>query len=182
MSDRYDDDGSETGFRRLIREAKEEAFHARRQLRRDLPTPSAETKRNVAAALSDYRDVLLDYHDEGALKTSWDDREVNVDVLDKFLAETVTVEQTLNRRGAAVEERTMPLAAKVPADRLFQIGKELDAIAKELGFAAPAKEKTPSDEATMSDLRGLLKSRGQTEALKNLPAGDEDVEVDEVAD
>jgi hypothetical protein len=178
MSDRYGDDtGSETGFRRIIREAKEEAFHARRQLRRDQPSPSVETKRNVAAALSDYRDALYDYRDEGVLETPWDEREVNIDELDAYLSQTTTMEQSLNRRGGASEVKTVPLVAKVPAERLFRIGKELDSIAKELGFAASAKEQTPSDEASMSDLRGLLKARGQTEALENLPGGNEREEV-----
>jgi hypothetical protein len=167
MSDQQTD--RESGFRRLIREAKEEAFHARRQLRRELPSPSTDTKRRVAEALADYRDLLSDYHDERVLKTPWGERDVDVDVLDAYLSETVPVERPLDRRGGAVETVEAPRVARVRPARLFEIGKELDAIAKELGFAASARDQTPSEEATMDDLRGLLKSRGQSEALEQIP-------------
>lgn len=180
MSD-YEDAGSETGFRRLIREAKEEAFKARQHLRRDQlqhdrPGASVEAKANTAIALADYRDVLYDYHDEGALKTPWDKRDVDIDLLDDYLAGTTTGEKELPRRGSPTVSEPVPKVKDAPVDYLFQVGKELDAIAKELGFAASARDKTPSDEASMDDLRGLLKARGQTEALRNLPGGDEEAD------
>lgn len=165
----YDQPDRESGFRRIIRESKEEAFHARRQLRRGLPTPSMATKREVAEALADYRDALWDYHGERVLETPWDDREVDVDVLDGYLAETVTIERSLDRRGGATEPVKVPKVAEVSSGDLLRIGKELDAIAKELGFAASARDQTPSEEATMDDLRGLVKSRGQDDALEQLP-------------
>jgi hypothetical protein len=167
MSDQQPD--RESGFRRLIREAKEEAFHARRQLRRELPSPSTGTKRRVAEALADYRDLLWDYHDERVLETPWGEREVDVDVLDAFLSETVTVEQPLNRRGGAVKRVQQPKVARISARRLITIGKELDAIAKELGFAASTKETTPHTETDPKDVAALLKARGQQQALENLP-------------
>jgi len=142
-------DGSDaqekSGFRRIIREAKEEAFHARRKLRREQPSPSFATKREVAAALSDYRDLLWDYRDEGALDTEWDERCVDVDQLDRMLSETVVVEQSLNRRGGAVEKQEVSAVANVSAKHLLRIGKELDSIAKELGFAAPVKHVRPKN-------------------------------------
>lgn len=173
MSDR-DDAGSETGFRRLIREAKEEAFHARRQLRRDQlrgdqPGPGVQAKLDAAVALADYRDVLYDYHDEGALKTPWGEREVDVDALDRYLSETTVQEKELNRRGEASEPVTVPKVADISTEYLFRAGKELDAIAKELGFAASAHTPTPHTETSEKDLIGLLSARGQEQALENLP-------------
>jgi len=166
MSDNQTD--SETGFRRLVREAKEEAFHARRQLRRELPTPSMGTKLDVAAALSDYRDVLEDYRDETALKTPWDERDV--DWIDDALAETTTVEQSVTHHNpAASRESEVPFAATVGARELLRLGKELDAIAKELGFAASAKGVTPGGEAADRDLVDLLSARGQDDAIDRLP-------------
>jgi hypothetical protein len=159
----------ESGFRRLIREAKEEAFHARRELRRELPEPSVGVKRRVAEALADYRDALWDYHEERVLQTAWDERDVNVDAIDELLSETVTVQQPVPYRRHATSAKEVPKVADASASELFQIGKELDAIAKELGFAASARDQTPSEEATMDDLRGLLKSRGQSEALEQIP-------------
>lgn len=170
-------DSGENADRRLIREAKEEAFHARRQLRREQPNPSLAAKRDLAAALEDFRDQLLDYRDDNALETDWDDREVDVDVLPSLLSQTTAVTKSLNRRGAPSTTQQVPKVAKTPAASLIRIGKELDKIAAELGFAASTKDVTPSEEATMADLRGLLKARGQTEALRNLPDG-EATEID----
>jgi len=171
-SDTHGNDG-ETRDRRLIREAKEECFHARRQLRREQPNPSGQTRQLLCAALGDYRDVLWDYHEERALETPWDEREVNVDVVEQWLSQTIASPEPLPRRGSATKESQVPMSRNVPASELLRVAKELDAIAKELGFAAPAKDPTPNEEAELSDLRGLLKSRGQTEALSNLP-GDPD--------
>jgi len=170
MSNDYDPD--DTDDRRLIRDAKEEAFHARRQLRREQPEPSLAAKRDLAAALEDYRDQLLDYRDDNALKTDWDDRDVDVDVLPSLLSETTSVTKSLNRRGAPSTTQQVPKVAKTSAASLIRIGKELDKIAAELGFAASTKGITPGDEATMDDLRGLLKARGQAEALSHLPDGE----------
>lgn len=169
---------NETGYGRIIREAKEEAFHARRQLRRELPTPSQQTKKDVAAALADYHDVLHDYSDERALKTDWEERvPINPDAL---LGTTVSVEKAFSSRNQnATETVEAPAVATVSARELLDLGKVLDEIAKELGFAASAKQPTPEEEATMEDLRGLLKARGQTQALEHLPGDVDDVTVEE---
>lgn len=174
MPDNVEETG-EARDRKLIREAKEEAYHARRALRRGLPNPSGGQKRQLAEALADYRDVLWEFRDERALEEPWDERDVNVDVVDTLLTETTTVERTLNRRGSPTEEIQVPLVEQVDSQLLLQIGKELDSIAKELGFSARAKQPTPSEEADMSDLKGLLKARGQETAVEQLPGGgDED--------
>ena len=162
-----DDDAGESGFRRQIRETKEEAFRARRLLRRGLPDPDPETRLDVATILSDYRDLLSDYADEGALRTPWDER--NVDWIDRTLSETTAVERPLPRRGAVTETVQMPKAAGINPQRLLELGKELDAIAKELGFAAAARDQTDSTEATQDDLVNLLTARGQEDAIEQLP-------------
>jgi len=166
MSD--DQNDSESGFRRLVRESKEEAYHARRQLRRELPAPSMGTKLEVAAALSDYRDVLEDYRDERSLRTPWDERDV--DWIDAALAETTTIEQSVTHHNpAASRQSEVPFAATVDARELLNLGKELDAIAKELGFAAAAKDPTEGGEATEADVVNLLSARGQEDAIERLP-------------
>jgi hypothetical protein len=177
MSDRTDD--ADTADRRLIREAKEEAWHQRRKLRREMPHPSGETKRQVACALADYRDLLCDYRDERALQTPWDERTPNPDDVDRLLRETTTIEEPVAYRKSATRTREVPLAHEVDADWLLDVADELDAIAKELGFAASASDPTPNDEADMGDLRGLLETRGQTEALDRLPGGSDDADANE---
>lgn len=165
MSERDDENGR--AFRRIVREAKEEAYHARRMLRRDVPDPSVETKLQVASALADYHDVLSDYHSENSLKTPWEQR--NVDWIQTVLAEETTVKEALNRRGNAKKERRVPKAAAVEASELLDLGKRLDAIAKELGFAAAARDTTPGGDAQPEDLTNLLSARGQEDALERLP-------------
>lgn len=166
-----------TGFGRIIREAKEEAFHARRALRTEMPNPSIQTKIEVARSLASYADVLQDYKGESALNTDWEDR--TVDSFDALLIETTTVERELNRPGHATEEIDIPIAGSIEAMELIALAKELDSIAKELGFAAPAKDKTPNTKATHEDLAGLLSARGQTDALENLPDSWQPEEVEE---
>jgi len=161
------DDEPDRGFRRQIRETKEEAFRARRVLRRGLPDPDIETRLDVAQIHSDYRDLLSDYASESALKTPWDDR--NVDWIDTTLAQTTTVERPLPRRGHATETVQVPRAASIDPSRLLDLGKELDAIAKELGFAASARDQTTNTEATKKDLVNLLNARGQDDAIERLP-------------
>lgn len=136
MSEEYEQ--HDTPFGRLIREAKEEAFHARRQLRRELPDVSTQTKREVAESIADYHDVLQDYSDERSLRIAWEDRlPANPDDL---LVETAEVQVGVSARNRdAVQTQQAPAAAVLSPRELLALGKELDAIAKELGFAAEAK-------------------------------------------
>lgn len=142
MSDNNNGQDGKDGWITLIREAKEGAFHARRKLRRELPDPSIETKRDVVAATADYYDILEDYADERAIDGEWGER-VSFDP-NALLGETTRIEQQTSRwdrsSGTGAD---VPMAASVQPAQLLQLGKELDAIAKELGFAAKADERTP---------------------------------------
>lgn len=163
----HDDGDGDRGFRRQIRETKEEAFQARRILRRGLPDPDAETRLEVATVLSDYRDLLSDYASESALKTPWDERDV--DWIDQALSETVPIERELPRRGHQTKTVELPAVAAIDPHELLDLGKELDAIAKELGFAASARDQTENTEASEDDIVHLLTARGQDDALEQLP-------------
>jgi len=162
-----DEENPDRGFRRQIRETKEEAFQARRILRRGLPDPDIEKRIEVATVHSDYRDILSDYAEESALKEPWEERDV--DWIDGVLAQTTTIERPLPRRGAATEKVEVPRAAVLDPGELLELGKELDAIAKELGFAASARDQTTNTEATKADLVNLLNARGQEDAIERLP-------------
>ena len=169
-----------TGYDRQIREAKERAYHARRKLRRELPDPTTLTKQEAVAAAADYYDVLEDYHDERAIDGEWSEK-IDTDP-NRLLGKTVEVERPVECANPnATDSENVPLAATIPPDHIIRIGKQLDEIAKELGFAAVANQPTPEGEADMGDLRGLLRARGQTEALEFLPGSDEGEEDEEAA-
>lgn len=140
MTDRGEE--IDTADRRLIREAKEEAWHHRRKLRRELPAPSGDTKHELACALDDYRDLLADYRDEDALRDEWPERDPHPDEIQRVLAETVSVEERIGYRRGATQSREVPLAYEVDWTWLLAVADELDAIAKELGFAAKPDEST----------------------------------------
>lgn len=168
------DDRQLSEGRKIIMKSKEEAFNARRKLRREMPEPTQETRGELAAALADYYDVLSDYRRESALETPWEDRFPGQ--IDSLLEETVTIERPVaSRNKHAKEEVEVPRALQLSPTQLITIGKELDDVAKELGFAAAARDPTPTTEATHDDIRHLLKSRGQDTALEHLPdkKGDE---------
>lgn len=156
-------EGGETASQRLIREAKEEAWHARRALHRDLPNPSGETKWQLATALADYRDLLVDYRDEDALDTEWNERAVDVDIIEKLLSQTTEVETTLNRRGHATQTKRVPLVMsdQVSGHFLIEIGKELDAIFAELGFGPTVEGSTHRTEISDELMEEVEKWRKQ---------------------
>lgn len=156
-----EDNSGETASQRLIREAKEEAWHARRALHRDLPNPSPETKWQLATALADYRDLLVDYRDEDALDTEWGDRETNVDMIERLLSQTTTIEVSLNRRGNATETDTVPLVMsdQVTPGLLIDIAKELDSIFAELGFGPTVEGSTHRTEITEETIEEVEKWR-----------------------
>ncbi len=129
------DETSNQAHERPIIEAKYEAFRARDQLRGELPSPSLSTKRQAARAIANYRDQLVDYRDEGVLETPWDERPVNVDIVDDLLEQTVEINDSTDWAGRN-QEKSVPAVARLDARHLIDIGKELDAIAKELGKAA----------------------------------------------
>ena len=164
----------ESAGQRLIREAREEAWHCRRKLRRELPNPSRQTKWDTAVANADYHDLLSNYSTERALQTAWDERQVNVDAIEEILGQVTQAPQSMNRRGNAQKPVNVPLVEEVDGQFLIKIGKELDTIAKELGFAPKANNPPPHGKASMSDLRGLLSVRGQGEALDMLPEAKDD--------
>jgi len=140
MSEQRDDSGRrEYEYEKPIRQVKNEAFQARRKVRRELPSPSPETKFELGEVLEDYRDLLSDFREDSALETAWSDREVNVDVIEQLLNESVDVRTGTDWRDRP-QYQTMPKVSQVDARYLIRIGKELDAIAMELGFAPDSKE------------------------------------------
>lgn len=167
------------GDREIIRTARREAAAAVRQFNsaRAAGQVSGNVKRDLANAALNYYDTLYEYRDEGALEEEWSER--GVEWLESAAMETVETEKSLPRANGSTTTVEQPLLMAVNPVEIRDAIRELNDIAKELGFAPSAREHTPSDEADMKDLRGLLKARGQTEALENLPGGEEEAEVSE---
>lgn len=163
-----------TGFDRDLLDAKREAKAAKSLLRRKMLNGNVtiEDKQTAVAAIEDLRDHCAEHKDAGCLETDWDDREPHPEKLQQYVGRTTTIERSLNRRGAPSENVTVPAIAMIDPQTIIAVGDTLDQIAKELGHSSSVREQTPHEEATREDLRGLLKARGQTEALKGLPGSD----------
>jgi len=156
----------ETGHGRIVREAKEQAFHARRALRAELPDPSTGTKREVAVETASYADAIEAYA-EAAQKSpdeDWRD-ELPVDP-ERLVGESVAVEQTRRvGRTQRRETRRAPAVARVDAGTLLDLGKQLDKVAADLGFAAATKDSVPKTEITNALVKEVEQwRRAQTQA------------------
>jgi len=136
---KHEQDNRDHQYERPIKQVKYEAFQARRKVRRELPSVSPQTKLELAEILDDYRDQLSDYRHDTALETAWDERKLDVDVIEELLNQTVDLQTGTDWLGRP-QYQTMPKVAEVDARYLIRIGKELDSIAMELGFAANSKE------------------------------------------
>jgi hypothetical protein len=157
---------TESGHGRIVREAKEQAFHARRALRSELPDPSLDTKRTVAVETASYADAIEAYADaaQKSPEENWRD-ELPVDP-ERLVGESVTVEQTRTAgRTQRRDSQRVPAVAQVNAETLVDLGQELDRVANQLGFGARTKDSVPKTEIT----NGLIKEveqwrRAQTQA------------------
>jgi hypothetical protein len=175
MSSSHSDDGAlSQPAGRIIYQTRQRVQEVRNQYHRErvFGSVSAETHRELATVALQYRDVLAEHAEEQVVREAW--RESGVDRLEELVGETRPVEVAGAGDTRNTETVQRPAVLAVSHADIYQATKDLDRLAKELGFAASTRDKTPEEEATMSDLRGLLKARGQTEAMDLLPGGDED--------
>lgn len=166
-------DSASQPARRIIFRTRENVQAVRNQYHRERVNGSVsnETHRELAAAALMYRDVLAEHSSERVVADKWEDS--GVDGLEALVGQMATIEVKGYGRTSNTRQETRPAVLTVPHTQIYQATKALDRLSKELGFAASAKEKTPSEEATMKDLKGLLKGRGQKEAIELLPGGDD---------
>lgn len=170
---RTDDEQAAQPAKRVIFGTRERVQEVRNIYHRERVNGSVSpaTHRELATAALQYRDVLAEHSEEGVVRDKWE--ESGVDGLETLVGETRVVEVEAPGRTANTRTERKPAVLTVPHYQIYQATKALDTLAKELGFAASAREKTASEEASMSDLRGLLKGRGQKEAMQFLPGGGE---------
>jgi hypothetical protein len=178
---RADDEAASTPAKRVIFRTRERVQEVRNHYHRERVNGgvSEETHRELATVALMYRDVLAEHADEAVVRDKWE--ESGVDSLEALVGETRTVDEPAPGRTSNTRRVSKPAVLTVPHGDIYRATKKLDSLAKGLGFSASTREKTPEEEATMSDLRGLLKARGQTEAIELLPGGDEE-DVDDSAD
>jgi hypothetical protein len=170
---RSDSEAVATPAKRVIYRTRERVQEVRNRYHRERVNGGVTdaTHRELATVALQFRDVLAEYADESVVRDKWD--ESGVDDLEALVGQTRTVDEVAPGRTSNTQTVTKPAVLAVPHVQIYHATKQLDSLAKELGFAASAREKTPEEEATMSDLRGLLKARGQTEAIDLLPGGDD---------
>ncbi|KDE56693.1 hypothetical protein EL22_25320 [Halostagnicola sp. A56] len=81
--------------------------------------------------------------------------------------------ESVKTSGGMIRASSSVSVSHADVDNLLSVSETMDEISHELGFTAAVETETPTNEATMSDLRGLLTERGQYEALENLPEAPE---------
>jgi len=130
----------------------------------------------LARACLDFAAAIRKHRDETAIKDEWGDIEETLQPIRRAVGQEIAVEVEGPGRTAAPQTEYRPAIQQVPFDYLEETIERLDDLAKQLGLSESVRDETPDDEATIDDLRGLLKARGQTEAIENLP-GSANVEV-----
>jgi len=147
--------------RQQIRDVRSRCYDA---LNKDRQPPHAELRQTLLA----YWDHLSEYRDEAS--ETWEDNDL--DKIREHAQERVEVRTQKPGYGGHTTTKTKPKLAAVDTWTLIEWTQGLDEVAKELGFAANTARNIHNDEPDMSDLRALLKRRGQTDALENLPGDD----------
>ncbi|SNZ06134.1 hypothetical protein SAMN06269185_1061 [Natronoarchaeum philippinense] len=161
-----DDEHENNRAARMVYDALEEMHRRRREYWRS-KSVGAVTK-NLQAAL---QGSVVDVHDElrphkHKVDEQWDEH--NLDALPE-LAQSKIRDPSVSTKGGRVTVSQSTKPYRIQCRRLVRWSWALDEIARDLGFEAPTKEETPSDEADLDDLAWLLHVRGQDEALERLP-------------
>lgn len=137
--------------------------------------------RDYHAAVINYYMELRPYRDNSIISEQWTDATLwdtgentvtGVDSLQAWISPTRSAQSQAAGRGTTKQTGREP--DRLGAQQLVAVSMLLDDLAAQLGFAASTKQQTPHDEADKSDLKALLKARGQDEAAERVPA-----EVDE---
>lgn len=164
-----DEDKASTPAARLIFTTRERMqmirnrFHAER-VRGGV---TDETHRDLATAALQYRDVLSEHAEESVVREQWE--QSGVDGLERLVGETQQIGVEAPGRTSNTQTVTQPAVLAVPAEEIYLATKALDSLAKELGFAAATRERTPEDNGDEQDLARILGGRGQAPSLERLP-------------
>jgi hypothetical protein len=136
------DDSGDTGHERLIREMRYEVQQARNRYWEEGVNGgvSTQTHRDLAAKAVEYYDVLYEYREETILDDGdWP----NINDLRSRVGKTTEVVSTAGGRGAGADTETVPAVTQVSIGRILQVTKQLDDLAKKLGFSAGVSSRRP---------------------------------------
>jgi len=100
---------------------------------------SERTHRELAVATLQYYDVLYEFRDESVLTDNdWPD----INELRDRVGKTVTKRTHSGVFGETTTTNEVPAVTMLPADRIVTMSKDLDDLAKRLGFSATADSST----------------------------------------
>ncbi len=154
----------------MVNDALEEMHRRRAEYRRAkaVGTVTKQLQAGFQSAVVSVYDELLPHRDR--VQEKWESYE-----LDRIhtLASAQITSQTVETTGGRIKQTTESRPYRIPCQKLLEWSHQFDEIARELGFASSVEDRTPANDPDKSDLRGLLRDRGQFEAAEQLPGGDE---------
>jgi hypothetical protein len=156
---RSDDNDGQTAADRLIYEAREHLQAVRNQFWRERirGAPSRQVRRELAIAALQLYDVLYEHREDQVVKTDWEESAATE--LQQLLDETVQVRREAAGDTANGQTVARPAIMAVSPDRLLEITKELDDLAKKLGFSAATADGTARTEITEEMIEDVEKWR-----------------------
>jgi len=131
-------ENSDGKYHQLVLEARWQMQQARNQYWEEMATrggASDSTQQLLATRAMQYYDVLWEFAEENErIKESWNQSDVRK--INEWGTELTEVDQPASGDTAATETRQVPMLTEVPPQTSVHLTKQLDDIAKHLGFSA----------------------------------------------
>lgn len=140
------DENSYSAADRMIYEARERLQLVRDRYWRERVQgePSPKVRRELAIAALQLFDVLWEYRGEQVVREDWEDSSIGE--LHELLNETVSMPKQAAGDTTNAETVDRPAIMAVPSDELIRMTKDLDELAKELGFGANTASQLPFED------------------------------------
>jgi hypothetical protein len=156
-----DDERQDVRPRQVIYDARERVQAARNQLFAELVgrgSVSLRSRRDLAIATVQYWDALGEFREDREEK--WDDAQV--DEIRSLIGTTVSTTRPAPGDTGALETIEQPALLAADPMELVEASKRLDTLAKDLGFAAAAKQsqhRTLIDNDLMEEVEAWRKAK-----------------------
>lgn len=133
---------------RMVYDARERLQAVRNQFWRERVQgePSPKVRRELAIAALQLYDVLYEHREEEVVESDWNESAATR--LQSLLNSTVEVPRDSPGRSSNAKTVERPAIMAIGADELLQMTKELDDLAKTLGFSANTADGTTRTEIT----------------------------------
>ena len=167
MSRSYDDDG-DTRSKKLIQDRQQRLESVLDIFSQQAASVelTAEMKRQIAVVIVNNHRVLSNYRDESVID---DDDIPDISPIRQRLGRETKLPAPSARRGGGQSYRQRPAVDELDYWYLEGVARQLEAASKKLGFWPSAKDTVHNDRVAEDDLKALLETRGQSEAVENLP-------------